>query len=193
VESQAPLYVVAPRSLLSAPARPRAPEGYELRTYHFGDELEYSAILSELGPGLSGAPYISQTLQQALPEGIFFAIERESRRPVGTVAALHKPSGPRIDFPFGGEIGNLIIRSDHRRRGLGSVLVAAALGRFGEAGYTSVRAAPTEHRLPALRLFLGFGFLPLLYTDEVRDRWRTVCANVGLPYTPGRWPSSPSG
>ena len=57
-----------------------------------------------------------------------------------------------------GEIRRLRVRSDHRRRGIGSALVEAALGFCQEKGYLKIQLDTFVDREAAIRLFEKFRF-----------------------------------
>lgn len=57
-----------------------------------------------------------------------------------------------------GEIRRLRVRSDHRRRGIGSALVEAALRFCHEKGYLKIQLDTFMDREPAIRLFEKFRF-----------------------------------
>jgi GNAT superfamily N-acetyltransferase len=185
------LYLVAPRALLRVPPSPKVPPEYTLRTYKFGDELGYAQLLNEIDPKLGRAPFVEASLLRTLPGGLFFVERAADATLVSTAAALHNPLAGPLSFPFGGEVANLVTAPAHRGKGLGSAVLAAAFARLLSSEYRSIRVETSQHRLPALRLFLTFGFVPLLHSEESAERWRTVCANVGLGFTPERWPKSP--
>ena len=57
-----------------------------------------------------------------------------------------------------GEIRRLRVRSDHRRQGIGSALVEAALRFCQEKGYLKIELDTFMDREPAIRLFEKFHF-----------------------------------
>jgi ribosomal protein S18 acetylase RimI-like enzyme len=57
-----------------------------------------------------------------------------------------------------GEIRRLRVRSDHRRQGIGSALVEAALRFCQEKGYLKIQLDTFMDREPAVRLFEKFRF-----------------------------------
>ncbi|HKS59701.1 MAG TPA: hypothetical protein VJS68_02860, partial [Thermoplasmata archaeon] len=129
-EAAPPLFLLAPKALLRAPPRPKVPPEYELRPYRFGDEMAYATLLNEIDPKLALAPYVEWTLAHALPEGLFFLVHIPTQHPAATAVALHDPKPGPAEFPFGGEVGNLVTATGHRGHGLGAAALGAALGRL---------------------------------------------------------------
>jgi mycothiol synthase len=123
-----------------------------------------------------------------LPNGLFLVEHLPQQQLVGTAGSLHNPNPGRYYFPFGGELGYVVVRPEHRRRGLGRALCAAAVSRLLSAGYESIRVCVQEHREAALRTYLRLGFKPFLHSAEVSDRWRRVCGTLEVPFTPDQWP-----
>lgn len=121
-----------------------------------------------------------------LPKGCFVDVERATNAVVGTCSATHNPNAGEHHFPFGGELASLAVGPEHRRRGLGRALSAAATRRLLDAGYDSIRVGVAPDRLPALSLFLNVGFAPCLLEDGDVGRWRDVFDELGLPFDPER-------
>jgi hypothetical protein len=69
-----------------------------------------------------------------LPNGLFVVERVGSEELVATAGAVHNPNPGRYYFPFGGELGYLIVARDHRKHGLGLAVCAAVIGRFLSAG-----------------------------------------------------------
>lgn len=125
-----------------------------------------------------------------LPNGLFVA-RHASREPIGTIGAIHNPRGSRYYFPGGGELGYLVVHPSHRGLGLGRALVDAALVRLRGAGYRTMWLGVQDHRLSAIRTYLGAGFVPFLHPphpDALGERWSAVFDRLGLPASPEQWP-----
>jgi mycothiol synthase len=123
-----------------------------------------------------------------LPKGLFLIEHITSACVVATAGAVHNPRPGRYYFPFGGELGYLMVKPEHRRRGLGGAVCAAVVRRFLSAGYESIRVCVQEHRLTAIRTYLRLGFEPFLHSQEVEKRWRQVYRMMSMPFTPELWP-----
>ena len=59
--------------------------------------------------------------------------------------------------------------------------------RFIETGYRHIHLYTEHWRLAALKIYLKLGYVPYLYTAEMAERWRAICAQLGWPYTPEVW------
>ena len=88
------------------------------------------------------------------------------------------------------ELHNLAGDPAHVGRGLGMAVCTAVLQRFHRAGYHRVFLRTDDFRLPALKIYLKLGFLPLLYQEDMETRWETICQALKWPFTPTLWPQS---
>jgi mycothiol synthase len=164
------------------------PEGYTLRTYERGDEAAWRTIqnLAEpVAPSVDLDGLLGKYLSAVLPHGLFFAIHSASGEAVATAGAVHNTREGM--FPFGGELGWVATVPAHQCRGLGRALSAAATCRLIGAGYESIRVGTQDHRLPAIKLYLRLGYIPYLYTADMVERWRPICAQFDWPFTPDEW------
>jgi dTDP-4-amino-4,6-dideoxy-D-galactose acyltransferase len=78
----------------------------------------------------------------------------EPGRPIGYVTC-------HLDGDEGGRIGLIAVAPEAAGRGVGRALVALALAWFRERGATRVRVVTQGRNLPAQRLYLRAGFLPV--------------------------------
>jgi GNAT superfamily N-acetyltransferase len=120
-----------------------------------------------------------------VPDGLFLA---ECGGAIGTVSAVHNPAATRFYFPGGGEVGYLFVAPDHRERGVGAALVAAAVHRLCRGGYRHVFVGVQGWRLPAIRCYLRVGFRPFIHAPELTERWRSIFATLGREADEADWP-----
>lgn len=154
------------------------PDEYSLRTYRQDDRDALQRVLRqhwEIGDAL-----FQTYLDRVLPNGLYLVETRESGDLVGTAGAIHNPDTSRHHFPFGGEIAYLYVDDNHRRRGLGRALSAAATRRFIDAGYTSIRAGTSNPA--AVLLFLDLAFRPFARSSDAVGSWRSIYDELGLPF-----------
>lgn len=164
---------------------PQTLAGYRIRTYQVGDE---DAFLWLMGDGDFGAwdeEKLHFNMARILPDGWFFAVEEHSLQVVGTAMCLHNYTG---HTPFTGDVGWVACTPAHRGHGLGYALSAHVTNRFLDAGYRLIQLHTEHYRLPAIKTYLKLGYCPLLGARGVDKLWLDVCATVGWPYTPERWP-----
>ncbi len=109
-----------------------------------------------------------------------------SKEIVATAMAFHD----RLEFGSqGGGIGWVACVPGHRGKGLGLAVSAAATARLIEEGYRHIHLYTEDWRLPALRIYVKLGYIPFLYAPDMLERWRTICTQLGWPFTPEKWKS----
>lgn len=77
------------------------------------------------------------------------------------------------------EVGWIATHPDHRGRGLGRYVTAAAVAHACRLPLRPILLFTDDHRVGAIRLYLRLGFRPDLCHRSHRRRWRAVGA--GLP------------
>lgn len=106
---------------------------------------------------------------EAVPERCFFLTGPKGIA-VGTISAWYRRAFKGEDY---GRIHWVAVRPAYQGRGLGKAGLAFALSRLAcwhQRAYLTTNTA----RLPALRLYLDFGFLPDLDEPNARAIWRPV-------------------
>jgi mycothiol synthase len=179
----AQLEMLWPEERLGSPPSVLRPEGFNLRTYRSGDEESFFRLLS--GAGMS-CP-LDYWMLHVVPEGFFFIEHEESGLLVATCMAAHHP---KDRHSFGGNLGWLACHSDYQGRGLGYTISAAVTRRLIEAGYRRIFLETDDFRLPAIKIYLKLGWVPLLFQEDMPARWQAVCKQLGWKFCPERWAST---
>ena len=134
------------------------PDGYALRTYRPGDEAAWCEIMNT---GI-GTDWTAEKCRRELTEtepfmadGCFFASRSgeagEAGEAVATACAYDvQPEG-----------------------------ASAAQVHMRERGYAAAFLGTDDFRVPAVRTYLGLGFIPDYIEDSHRLRWSAVFAKVG--------------
>ncbi len=69
---------------------------------------------------------------------------------------------------------------EHRGRGIGRAMISLALTKLWERGAGPAFLTTDDFRLPAIKTYLEAGFLPDANTEEMKERWRKVFAELGV-------------
>src|SRR5215469_11638926 len=186
-ESAAPaMYMLWPDGR-SAPSLRAVPVAYSLTTIA-SEDIDKARLVIEIDGPLSDSAW-SQFRDAVVPDGMFVIQERGASAWVGTISAVHNPAATRFYFPGGGEVGYLFVAPEHRRQGLGTALIAAAVRRLCQGGYRHIFLGVQSWRLPAIRAYLSAGFQPFIHSAELLPRWRSVFAALGREARDGEWPT----
>ena len=182
------MYMVWPIDRLPTAPEITIPGEYILRTCSESDLAAVRTLINADGPVPDAA--WDEFRDRIVPDGAFLITQRGSGQPVATATALHNPRATRYYFAFGGQVGYVTVDPAHRGHGLGRAVVAAVVARLIRAGYRHIFVGVQGWRLPAVKCYLGLGFVPLLHDEKLLPRWRRVCEQVGWPARENEWPRS---
>lgn len=174
------LQMLWPERLVDTPPpAPALPEDYRLRAYADSDEAAYAALMDQAGFTGWDAERIRSARRALLPGGFFVIEHVPTGRIVATAMAAHRPSE---QHPEGAELSWVAADVEHRGKGLGRAVVAAATARMLAAGYRRIFLLTDDFRLPALKVYLDLGYEPHLVADGMAERWKRVYE--ALSWTP---------
>ncbi len=158
------------------------PAGYTLRWYQPGDEVRWVAIQAvadrdnEITPQL----FAQEFRAAGLPAALLGAHRLEDRqcylldpagRPIGTATAwVDDLSGD----PTAGRVHWVAIVPAAQGKGLAKPLMTAVCQRLAALGHRTAYLTTALNRPAAVGLYLKFGFVPVLASDEDRARWRKL-------------------
>jgi len=151
------------------------PPGYRFRLFRKGDErlwaeIEYSADEFESADAALArfnkdfGPCVDEMERRC------FFVETDGGQAVGTGMAWCGR-----DF-LGGEYGRvhwISVRPEFQGRGLGKALISRVMDRLAESHDKACLKTHTNN-IAAIKLYLDFGFRPLLLTPHCREAWETV-------------------
>ncbi len=176
---KAQLQMIWPAARLDDPPVWPPPDGYALRPARPGDETAYADVLKEAGLVSWDASQAAAQMEAALPDGLVFAVCESDGAVVATAIAQPKPTELH---PSGGELGWVAVATAHRGKGLGGCVSVAATRRFIEEGFRDIYLRTHDYRLPAIKTYLKMGYVPLLFTEGMDERWRDVCRELDVDY-----------
>ena len=171
--------------LIGSPIKKQTtPPEYRLRMFHSGDEDGWFQLMGTAGFEGWDQEKLAPWLERILPGGWFVAVHEESKDIVATAMAVHGPTGY---FPFGGELGWVAGDPNHSGRNLGAAVCGAVTSRLLDMGYTNIHLNTDDFRLPAIRIYLKLGYVPLLFAPQMRERWEALCHRLDWPFQPDEW------
>ena len=157
------------------------PTGYTLRWYRAGDDEQWLRIHQLADPHTAATPELFAAQfggdHAALARRQVFVMDPDGVA-IATVTAWDGLfEGRRI-----GRIHWLAVVPEQRGRGLGRALMSLACRRLRELGHAEVYLVTGSVRLAAIRLYLQFGFIPVVQTDEQAAVWALISRE--LPQRP---------
>jgi predicted dehydrogenase/ribosomal protein S18 acetylase RimI-like enzyme len=164
----------APNSPIPDPAQLLAP-GYRLRQYTPADEAAYIALMDSAGFTGWSPQQVQETHRRTLEAGHFVIEQIATGELVATALANHAPTPLH---PHGGELGWVAASPHHAGRKLGLTVCAAVLKLFRARAYQRIYLSTDDHRLPAIATYLKLGFQPLLYREDMPQRWQAILSQL---------------
>ncbi len=172
----AQLQMILPRRRFNTPLTWTMPAGYALRTYREGDLPAYVELMRRAGFENWSEETARHSVATMHPEGLFFITDASG----ALVATALAHSAPNEWHPEGGELGWVGAAPEHRGKGLGYAVCAAATRRLLEAGHPTIYLLTDDPRLPAIRTYLKLGFVPFLCLPDMEGRWQAVAKGLGV-------------
>ncbi len=169
--------LTAQRAAALAPWRP--PKGYMVRGYELGDEPQWLGLLALGDFGEWTADKLADWLDKPERRDGSRFIVYNSQELVATAMATQKSVDPLV-----GAIDCVVVRPDHRGKGLGYGVCAAVVRYLVDRGYSCIVLGTEDWRLPAIKTYLKLGFEPDLFRSDMADRWRKVRDALDWPYPP---------
>lgn len=176
------LEMVWPEAKLNNPPAISLSSGYQLRQFKPDDQKAYFELLEAAGMSSCSLEYWEKHI---LPNGFFVIENEENGKLVATCMASHYPT-PR--HPRAGNFGWLAADPAHKGHHLGYSVAAAVTARLIAGGYLRIYLGTHDFRLPAIKIYLNMGWVPLLYQEDMEMRWKTICENLNFPFEPEKWP-----
>lgn len=149
------------------------PHGYQMRYYRPGDLDTWLRIQAT-------DPYFAptaETFAEALPgddtylaQRVMFMVDPHGIE-IGNITAWNTAQFTDREI---GQICWVALVPSARGRGLGKPLLSAACAALRERGYTQTFVDTNMRRIPALNLYLQFGFAPYLRSEAEEEAWRAI-------------------
>jgi len=157
--------------------KPAAAVAWKIRAFRAADAPAISEILRDSTEAAQWPPESYAKL--ANPPGGVFLVCQANTELIGFVAARQ--------IADEAEILNIAVHPEHRRKGVASALLAAALDEFRRSAITRVFLELRESNLPARALYDHHGFVPSgcrksYYQHPAED---AVCMRKNLPDASG--------
>ena len=110
---------------------------------------------------------------------VFFVLDGE--KPIATITVLDK--GTRVEIMGKeeklGYVHMVGVHSDYCGRGLGGYLNEISLAALTRLECGGAWLTTDDWRIPAIRSYIKSGFRPVLYEDDMEERWTKVLGEQG--------------
>ncbi|MBX3014336.1 MAG: GNAT family N-acetyltransferase [Caldilineaceae bacterium] len=159
------------------------PAPYSLRWYQPGDEAAWVAIHVAADPfhTFTAATFAQEFAadRALLPTRQAYLCD-STGAPVGTTSAWFYTDEEGDAY---GLVHWVALHPDHQGRGLAKPLLALVCHQLQELGHARAYLNTSTARLPAIRLYLQFGFVPQMRRDRAatRQAWQEVQTQLAHP------------
>jgi GNAT superfamily N-acetyltransferase len=150
------------------------PHGFSLRWFQPDDEEHWFRIqtaadrLNEITPELFQRQF--GTEQRPLADRQCYLLD-SSRQAIGTGTAWFNDNFEGRSF---GRVHWLAVLPESQGRGLAKPLMTAICSRLRELGHERAYLTTSTARLVAIKLYFGFGFVPLIRNEWEESLWRGI-------------------
>jgi GNAT superfamily N-acetyltransferase len=156
------------------------PEGFEIRTYRPGDEDAWVWIheLADVWNVVTRESFdrnFGYDLEAMKDRGFF--LDAPDGRTIGTTTAWYDEDFHGKTY---GRIHWVAIVPEFQGRGLAKPLLSAAMNRLAQSHDRCYLSTATP-RLPAIHLYLNYGFQPFLHAEKCQEGWEWVRENLPHP------------
>ena len=170
------LHMIWPKTRLGSPPSVKVPSGYVLRQYVATDERQYIALMDKAGFTGWTHESVQGSIGHILPDGFYVIEHLASGRLVATAVSQHYSTELH---PYGGQVGWVAGDPEHKGKGLGRAVTAAATARLLQAAYSEIYLQTDDWRLPAIKIYLDLGYQPLMYCEGMPERWEAIREKLG--------------
>ncbi|MCW8130582.1 MAG: GNAT family N-acetyltransferase [Planctomycetota bacterium] len=154
------------------------PAGYAVRSFKEGDQAAWNAMMDaafDRAPGTTDFDQVMKADAAFRPERVLM-VEKNGEA-AATASAWHRPA-------YGTACGYVHwvgTHPAHRGKRLGYWASLAALNVMKSEGRGRAVLHTDDFRLPALRIYLEMGFVPLIDDASQPQRWRAVLEELAWP------------
>ena len=158
---------------------PPLPAGYAVRTFQDGDDEEALARVLTAAFGEEWSVDRVRTGLTQAPDVLAVYIVTWQGQPVATASSRSAPD----TFPGSGYVHWVGALPEHAGRGLGAALMGRLLQDFRERGCQDAVLETDDFRLPAIKIYLRYGFLPVYEVkgEDQRARWAMLFQTLFAP------------
>jgi ribosomal protein S18 acetylase RimI-like enzyme len=171
------------RDLQSVP-QASLPAGYQMRPYQEGDLATWVRVQQ------AGEPFFVPTEEHFrrympgdtayLAERVMFLVDPTGNE-IGTITAWNDIL---LEGHESGQIHWVAIVRAAQGKGLAKPMLSAACQNLIERGYSEAWLETNTRRLPAINLYLQYGFQPYLRSQQERDAWEMIRSQIGTNRSP---------
>jgi len=156
------------------------PDGFSSRRFADGDMDVWASILStDKHLETDRALFVTEFGEdiRRIAERMFFVVSPDGKV-VGTSTAWEDRDDHGVTV---GRLHWVFLLPEYHGRGLAKPLLTETLNLIGRLGHPRCYLVTQLTRLPAINLYLKFGFVPEIRTAEDKDNWKLLSPHISHP------------
>jgi GNAT superfamily N-acetyltransferase len=169
------------RELKAIPDHP-LPSPFSFEWYRPGDEVHWLEIqrradqYNQITPALFERQFGNDAQELARRQCFILDGEDGEARPIGTATAWFDPDYQGQEY---GRVHWVAIVPEMQGRGLANPLLTVICQRLRELGHEQAYLTTAPERIPAINLYLKFGFVPEVRSEVELRAWKGIEAILG--------------
>ncbi|MBQ9337939.1 MAG: GNAT family N-acetyltransferase [Lentisphaeria bacterium] len=152
------------------------PEGFRFRTISDAELPVYNELRVAAGFTAWKESDLALFRERVLDDAIYLAEERATGRFAASAAASSSLMAVHLRH---GSLDWVMTHPDFRGKHLGRIVSIRAMQRLHEHGYRTFYLLTDDARLPAIKTYLGLGWRPWLFQEDMEPRWRKIADDLG--------------
>ncbi|QHT62445.1 GNAT family N-acetyltransferase [Paenibacillus lycopersici] len=153
-------------------------EGYGIRSFRSGDETAWERIVAASFGGEHSFEREMAADEAYKPERVWFVTDAAGE-PIATASAWYRPQWSENT----GYLHMVGLVPEHAGKKLGYAISHAALLQMIREGRTRAVLHTDDFRIPAIKAYLGLGFVPSLTDGSHPGRWKALAGVLDRNFT----------
>ena len=156
------------------------PKGFAIRNYRPGEGRIWTRIQRAAEPyiNIDDGLFMREFKRDLLAmEDRSFFLTTDAGEEIGTITAWWQPE---MDGKNWGQIHWVAIHPDYQGRGLSKPMMSVAMARLQQS-HKRCFLGTSIRRIPAIKIYLDFGFTPDLSRENAREAWAEVASVLEHP------------
>ena len=156
------------------------PKGFAIRSYRPNEGHIWTRIQKAAEPhfGIDDELFMREFKRDLLAmEDRSFYLTTDAGEEIGTITAWWQPN---INGKVWGQIHWVAIHPDYQGRGLSKPMMSVAMSRLKQSHERCFLDTSTA-RIPAIKIYLDFGFTPALLDENSQQAWAEVTSILEHP------------
>ena len=155
------------------------PEGFRFRTIADAELPAYNELRVAAGFTAWKESDLALFRERVLNDAVYLIEESATGRFAASAAASSSLMPVHLRH---GSLDWVMTHPDFRGKHLGRIVSVRAMQRLYRHGYRTYYLLTDDVRVPAIKTYLGLGWKPWLFREDMEPRWRKIAENLGREF-----------